>query len=239
MISYKAPELCLGADQDLLLAMGKAVFRGLVRRDEDEGGLRLWVAGKIPSKASQTKAEAQFQTLLGVLRAWQSDAGELVEERLGGLGQGGAARDDRGTQYLTLPPLPIHASVGDEVRSHAKNAALAIKMSQDIRNALWLNGRSNRTAADFYMIHEYAEHDLGGKKGITARLGISGKQQDKLTQSANNLSPLEGGRHATGQKGVPWTLEEQREFTADMLRRWISHLAGRKASTPGPLVVSL
>jgi hypothetical protein len=239
VISYNAPELCQGADQELLLVMGNAIFRGFVRRDEDEGGLRLWVAGKKPNKASHTKAEAQFRTLLGVLRAWRPGAGELVEERRGGLGQGGAARDDDGTQYLTVGPLAVHVSVGDEVRSHAKNAALAIKASQDVRNALWLNGRSNRTAADFYMIHEYAEHDLGGKKGITAKLGISGNQQDNLTQSANNLSPLEGGRHAKGQKGGPWTVEKQEEFTTDMLRRWITHHAGPMASAPGPRVVAI
>jgi hypothetical protein len=239
VISYKAPELCQAADEDLLLQMGKAIFRGFVSRDEDEGGLRLWVAGKTPNKASGTKAEAKFQTLLGILRAWRSGAGEVVDERRGGLGQDGAARDDNGTQYLTLRPVAIYVGVGDEVRSHAKNAALAIKASQNIRNALWLSGRTNRTAADFYMIHEYAEHDLGGKKGITAKLGISGKQQDNLTQSANNLSPLAGGRHARGQKAAPWTLKEQEEFTADMLRRWISHLAGPMASAPGPLVVSI
>jgi hypothetical protein len=100
---------------------------------------------------------------------------------------------------------------------------LAIDTSQNIRNALWLNGRANRTAADFYMIHEYAMRDLGGKKGIAAELGIPDNQQERLTQSANNLSPLEGGRHVNEQKPAPWILEEQQEFSADMLRRWISH----------------
>ena len=41
---------------------------------------------------------------------------------------------------------------------------------------IWLNGRPNRTASDFYMIHEYAARDLGGARGITAALGITGNK---------------------------------------------------------------
>ena len=118
-----------------------------------------------------------------------------------------------------------HGIVGGEDHLFAQQAAIAIDRSQNLRNALWLNGRANRTAADFYMIHEYAERDLGGEQGITAALGISANEQERLTRSANNLSPLEGGRHVAERSRALWTLEEQREFAAELLRRWIRHLA--------------
>ena len=39
-------------------------------------------------------------------------------------------------------------------------------------------------------------------------LGVSNSDQDRLTQSANNLSPLEGGRHARTTGVAPWSLED-------------------------------
>jgi hypothetical protein len=71
------------------------------------------------------------------------------------------------------------------------------------------------------MIHEYAEMKFGGNMGVERVLEIPVIQQRKLKQAANNLSPLEGGRHSKVQRGVPWSLELQRDFTADLLRRWI------------------
>ena len=251
MIYVKAQKLCQGSDEDLLLTMGEIIYPGFVRRHEGENGLRLWVEGTAPYDGSRTKAEAQFQTLLGVLRAWRSVAGELVVERLGGLGQGGAAGAADGRQWIELRPAIVHVVLGgedrnsaekaavainrnpgipaiisliggDEVRIYAKKAAVAIKASPDIRNALLRNGRANRTAANLYMIHEHACIDLGGgPKNLAAvadKLGISVSRQRNLKQSANS------GRHAEGQEGGPWTLEEQLEFTADLLRRWIAHL---------------
>jgi hypothetical protein len=37
--------------------------------------------------------------------------------------------------------------------------------SQNLLNALWLNGRPNRTGADYFMIHEFAVAEFQGKKG--------------------------------------------------------------------------
>jgi hypothetical protein len=232
VISYKAADLCQGADEDLLLVMGDIVFPGLVSRRDGENGLWLSVNGTTPDERSRNKAEAQFRTLLGVLRAWRSVAGELVDERRGGLGQG-AARDAQGNQWLSVGPAIAYAIVGGEDRSYAENAASAIKASPHLRNALWLNGRTNRTAADFYMIYDYAKRDLDGSKGITARLGISGNQQGDFTQSANHLSPLEGGRHLKPQLAAPWTLAEQQEFIADMLRRWIAYRDRKSVAEQG------
>jgi hypothetical protein len=224
MISFPAPELVQGADEDLLLAMGDIIFPGFVKRREGENGLRLWVEGTATDGASRTTGAVQFQTLLGVLRAWRSVAGQLLEEQRAGLGSG-AAQDAQGTQWINLEPANLYVIADDEDRTFAENAARAIGASQNLRNALWLNGRPNRTAADFYMIHEYAARDLGGVKGITAALGITRNQQQRLTQSANNLSPMNGGRHIGEHNRAPWTLEQQREFAAELLRRWILHLA--------------
>ncbi len=224
MISYPAPLLCQGADEDLLVNMGEVIFPGFVRRHDGENGLRLWVDATEPNDEVRSVATVQFQTLLGVLRSWRSIAGELRDEQVAGLGAG-SVRDEAGNQWILAGSALAPGIVGGEDHRFAEQAATAIDRSQHLRNALWLNGRASRTAADFYMIHEYAKRDLGGEQGIAATLGISAKEQGRLTQSANNLSPLEGGRHVAERNLVPWALEEQKEFAAELLRRWIGHLA--------------
>jgi hypothetical protein len=111
---------------------------------------------------------------------------------------------------------------GGEIETLAANASRGISASQNLRNALWLNGRANRTAADFYMIYEYAEREFGGRKGIRDALGLSDKSQSRLTSSANNVSPLEGGRHAKGVEVAVMRLDEQREYVSELLRLWIT-----------------
>lgn len=218
-----APPLCQGGDEDLLVAIGEIVYPGFVRRPSGENGLRLWVEGDPGGPASRALATAMFQTLLGALRAFRADAGELREERLAGLGAG-SVRDETGNQWVGVGTVRVFATFGGEVESFATDVRAAIAKSQGLRNALWLNGRLGRTAADYHMIHEYAQVDLGGTKGVREALGISVNAQERLTALANNLSPLEGGRHATGTGSASWSLKEQ-PFTADLLMRWIQHRA--------------
>jgi hypothetical protein len=118
-----------------------------------------------------------------------------------------------------------YAIAGGEIEDLGANARKGIDVSQNLRNALWLNGRANRTAADFYMIHEYAEMEYKGVKGIATTMGLSVNSQSRLTRSANNLSPLAGGRHATGSVDALLTLDQQADWTADLLRRWIAQFA--------------
>lgn len=56
-----------------------------------------------------------------------------------------------------------------EVENLATAAAQGINTSQNLRNALWLNGRTNPMSADFYMILEYAEKEFIGRKGSARR----------------------------------------------------------------------
>lgn len=155
----------------------------------------------------------------------------LPWRELAGLGAG-SVRDEAGNQWVGVGTVRVFATFGGEVEAFATGLRAAIDKSQGLRNALWLNGRLGRTAADYYMIHEYAQADLGGTKGVREALSISANAQVRLTASANNLSPLEGGRHATGTGSASWSLEEQRAFTADLLRRWIQY----RASPPGEVV---
>ena len=141
---------------------------------------------------------------------------------LGGVGQG-SVRDENGNQWIGVGPALAHPRIGGEVETFAAEVRAAIDSSEGLRNALWVYGRAGRTAADYYMIHEYAAMEFGGKNGVREALGISTSDQDRLTQSANNLSPLEGGRHARTTGVAPWRLEEQREFTAELVRRWIRY----------------
>jgi hypothetical protein len=224
LISFPAPALCQGGDEDLLIAIGEIVYPGFVRRPSGENGLRMWIEGDPGGPESRALATAMFQTLLGALRAFRAEAGELREELLAGLGAG-SVRDEAGNQWVGVGTVRVFATFGGEVEAFATGVRAAIAKSQGLRNALWLNGRLGRTAADYYMIHEYAQADLGGTKGVREALGISANAQERLTASANNLSPLEGGRHATGTGSASWSLEEQRAFTADLLMRWIQHRA--------------
>jgi hypothetical protein len=231
LISFPAPALCQGGDEDLLVAIGDIVYPGCVKRPLNKNGLRLWVEGDPSDPEAKALATAKFQTLLGALRAFRAEAGELREEQLAGLGAG-SVRDEAGNQWIGVGTVRVFATFGGEVEAFAARVRAAIDKSQGLRNALWLNGRLGRTAVDYYMIHEYAQADLGGTKGVRKALGISANAQKRLTASANNLSPLEGGRHARGTGSASWTLEEQRAFTADLLRRWIQY----RASAPGEVV---
>jgi hypothetical protein len=112
-----------------------------------------------------------FQTLLGALRAFRVEAGELREELLAGLGVG-SVRDEAGNQWVGVGTVRVFATFGGEIEAFATGVRAAIDKSQGLRNALWLNGRLGRTAADYYMIHEYAQADLGGTKGVRDALGI-------------------------------------------------------------------
>jgi len=169
-------------------------------------------------------ARATFQTLLGVLRSWRTAAGELQIERLDGLGAG-PVRDEGGNQWLSVGPAIAHIRMGGEIEHFAEMARDALKRSDALGNALWLNGRAGRSAADYYMIHEYACAEFVHRKGVTEALGVSGNDQERLRASANNLSPLHGGRHAQSDGPVPWNLERQREFCAGLLRRWMRYRA--------------
>jgi hypothetical protein len=228
LISFPAPALCQGGDEDLLVAIGDIVYPGFVRRPSKENGLRLWVEGDPSDVESRALATAMFQTLLGALRAFRAEAGELREEQLAGLGAG-SVRDEAGNQWVGVGTVRVFATFGSEVEAFATRVRAAIAKSQGLRNGLWLNGRLGRTAADYYMIHEYAEADLGGTKGVRDTLGISASAQERLTASSNNLSPLEGGRHARGTGFASLSLEEQRAFIAELLRCWIQYRASAPA----------
>jgi len=223
VIGFPAPALCQSADEDLLIEIGAVVFPGCIKRWPGENGLRLWVEGDPTDPVAGADAVAKFQTVLGVLRAWRSGSGELRGERRAGLG-GGPVRDEAGNQWVMVGPAIEYGIMGGEIEKLAANARHGIRVSQNLRNALWLNGRRTRTAADFYMIHEYAREEFGDTKEISAALGLSVKSQSRLTKSANNLSPLEGGRHAASRNDAvaTMTLDEQREYIAGLLRQWIA-----------------
>ena len=51
MISFPAPALCRGSDEDLLVAIGDVAKPGFVKRHPMENGLRLWVEGVVQEHA--------------------------------------------------------------------------------------------------------------------------------------------------------------------------------------------
>jgi hypothetical protein len=111
-----------------------------------------------------------------VLRSWRSSAGELSDETRAGLGKG-SVRDEARNQWVIVGPAIEYGIAEGEIEKLAASAGRGINTSQYLRNALWLYGRLNPTAADFYMIHEYAEEEFNGTKGIESKLGLSIKSQ--------------------------------------------------------------
>lgn len=172
LISFPAPALCQGGDEDLLGAIGDIVYPGFIRRPSGENGLRLWVEGDPRDPQSRALATAMFQTLLGALRAFRVEAGELREELLAGLGAG-SVRDEAGNQWVGVGTVRVFATFGGEVDAFSTDVRDAIAKSQALRNALWLNGRLGRTAAaDYYMIHEYAQQ-TSAERRVCAMLSAS------------------------------------------------------------------
>jgi hypothetical protein len=140
-ISFPAPTLCQGGDEDLFVAIGDIVYPGFVKRPPKENGLRLWVEGDPSDPGSKALATALFQTVLGALRAFRAEAGELRDEQLAGLGAG-SVRDEAGNQWVGVGTVGVFATFGDEVEAFAADVRAAIANSQALRNALWLNGAS-------------------------------------------------------------------------------------------------
>lgn len=81
MVAYfPAPALCQGADEDLMIEMGAIIFPDFVQRTPGANGLRLRLEGDYRDDSLMKTAADQFQTLLGILRAWRPVAGQRVDE---------------------------------------------------------------------------------------------------------------------------------------------------------------
>jgi hypothetical protein len=219
MIMYPAPSLCQPSEREILLRFGETIYPEFLRRSADDS-LAMCVAGAIHDDTQREEALDRFQVLLGVLRAWRPTAGERVEEMQARLGYG-AAKNEAGDQWIFVTGIAAHAVVGGDVESFAARAARGIASTDHLRDALWLFGRAHRNAADLYMLIELAEIEFGNKKAVVPTLGVSQRALNKQKQSANNLAPRLGGRHANATGEAPWSLERQRDFSSDMLRRWI------------------
>ena len=225
MMAYiPAPALCQGADEDLIIEMGAIIFPGFVERNPSMNGLRLKLEGDYRDDSLLKTAADQFQALLGVLRAWRPLAGQRTDEVRPGIGTG-SIRDDHGNQVVRVGSAMVYLTCGPEVEAYAREAKLASEHSPQLRNALWLNGRRDRNAADFYMVYEYAEDDLGGRKAIVEALGVTDNDITRLRSSANNLAPTDGGRHAKGSGIAEWGLDDQMKFVACFLKSWIEYRA--------------
>lgn len=219
-----APELCQGADEDLMIEMGAVIYPGFIDRIPGKNGLHLTLEGDYRDERIVKVAADQFQTLLGILRAWRSLAGQRADEVRSGIGRG-SIRDEYGNQVIMIGTAIAYNTFGSEVRVYANLAKIALGRSIQLANALWLNGRRDRNAADFYMIYEYAEDDFRGRGVIVNALGVSDNDIARLKSSANNLAPTDGGRHAKGVGAAEWSLDRQREFIARFLKEWIKYRA--------------
>lgn len=223
MFAHAISELAQFADIELVLTIGNILFPDRFELSPHDGRMRVWAESDAdaPDDVGRREARAMFQIALGVLRAWKPIAGELAVEVADRLGPG-SAMDAAGNQWVGVNTAIVYVNPG-EAAALAERARNAIASSQYLDDALWLNGRLGRTASDFWMIHQYATMEFGSKKQVAQALGISINEQDRLTQSASNLPPLEGGRKARSTGAAPWDLSRQSDFIGELLRAWIHH----------------
>ncbi len=222
MLRLSAPRLCQGDDENVILEIGAAIWPGLLRRIPGQRGLCIELEGDYRDESLEKDATRKFQMLLGVLRAWRPSAGHRVDEISPGSGPG-PIQDENGNQLIRVVGIPNHSRFGGEVEAFARDAAAALERegSQRLGDALSVFGRRDLDAAAFFNVYEYAQREFTSPKGIGSALDVTQNELGKLTNSANNLSPVEGGRHAKTSGNPPWTLSEQKEFVAKLLRNWI------------------
>lgn len=206
-----------------MIKIANSLFPGQIDRWPDENGLRIWVDGDptTPERPAE-EARAVFQTVLGVLRVWRCEAGELEEERRGGLGIG-SIRDRAGNQWVNVGPAVTYVTRLPELDALIDAASRAVPVSERLRNGLWLFGRAHLNAAEFFMIYEYAVLELGGGQRLMDALGLPDGWITEFEHSVHNLAPQAGGRHARQKRTPPLTLAQVRQRTADLLRRWIEY----------------
>src|SRR5436309_1452976 len=122
MVAYfPAPALCQGADEDLIIEIGKIVFPDFVQRTQQVNGFRMKVTGDFRDESRLKFAAGQFQILLGILRAWRPEAGRRVDEIRPGIGNG-SIQDEHGNQVVRVGSVISYALVGAEVEAYARQA---------------------------------------------------------------------------------------------------------------------
>lgn len=225
---YKAPELCQYADEQLIVQMGAIISPDIIYRHPVENGLSISVEGDYTDRSVIQIASDQFQILLGVLRVWNPIAGQRRDEVNPGIGSN-VSRDKAGNQAVLVGTAIEYQASEDQINTFAHDTKLALDYSHNLRNTLWLNGRRDRNAADFYMIFEYAKKEFGDRKKMVQALKVSDNDISRLTRSANNLAPIDGGRHAMGTGEAVWTLDDQNKFISRLLRNWINYRVSNPA----------
>lgn len=229
-----APPLDQFTDEQVLLEMAEIVRPGFLIRRPGENGVFMVLAGDVKdatARAAVEKVAAEgFQILLGLLRAWRPIAGKRRDEVQSGIGSGNW-RDEYGNQFGVFSRALEYSVVEGEIAEYAAIARRAIETSRNLRNALWLNGRRDRSAADAYMIYEYAEREFSKDKMAKA-LGVARSDLVRLRSSANNLAPTQGGRHIGQEHDAPWNLDDVLAFVGRCLSGWIRNANQSSTETP-------
>jgi hypothetical protein len=131
--------------------------------------------------------------------------------------------NEKGDQVIRPVGILSYSDVGGQVEEFAEHGVRGIQRSLPLRDSLWLNGRRSRNAADFFMIYEYAKKAFGGKSRVAKALRVTMADLTRLHNSANNLAPMAGGRHA-GEDRIPeWDASRQMDFISTFLRKWVLH----------------
>lgn len=243
MIRCKAPEMCSGDDEDLLITAGAVMYDGVIERAPGENG--LWVRtefersdlsdirGNLDMSRAQALGMLRFQHILGTLRAWRADFGVLREEWFREWGYGSFVDREDNARIRNVSPATIWYTPQEEIIHFLWLAALASKASRNLKHALMLNGRTGRTSADYYMIYELAELDFKRQPSFLAKkLKISEREFNDVKLSCCNLPPLEGGRHAGQKYGAIYNLKEIQARNSGLLSSWIAHCTRRATNSP-------
>lgn len=237
-IAVCTPELCSGDEADVLIETGNRMLGDEVflRQPQHNG---VWVRtpyavdelrnerGKVDWSRPMAKGLSIFQLCLGALRTWQTDFGTLREEWNRVFGFGNFWDIESNARYAVVSPAIDYTSSNRRKRDGIVRAIYsAADKSDRFCDAVVLYGRSNREAAEYYMIWELVEMDLGHKNRVDKRLGIPQGLYDKVRRSCCSLPPTLGGRHARLDKPEELSLSNIRDETARLLQRWSEDLNG-------------
>jgi hypothetical protein len=232
MIEFEIPELTQHSDQTAMITISDVIDPGFLFTDV-AGQYMMAVPGDPKTDdlgEAKNEARTRFDGMLGVLRAFKHERGELAVELTRSI-----ARDEHGNQYVPVGTAKAYVMFPGVLDGFATNAAAGMAQSVEFRGALRLFGSPNRDARVFYNIYELANTAFGGTHGIAAALALSGNQQKEFTKSANHLGATDGGRHAADWVDpgkATMTMGDLSKFATELMAAWIHTYDPRSQSPP-------
>lgn len=149
-IEFPIPEMTQGDDQQAMALLSNVISPGFIFKDPD-GRYVMNVAGDLSDDLdhAERSARRRFHEVLGVLRAFKHGRGELQSELVRS-----PARGPSGAQVIRVGTVKVYMTTPGSLERFGESAYRAFLASSRFHEAVYLFGKPNRDAGDFYTIHE-------------------------------------------------------------------------------------